>query len=151
MPSKARIHVNNMAHEGYSVPSVCFQCPKASCLEACPTGAILRSERGVVVVDAKKCDSCGDCVSACPYGMIEQYASGIAYKCDLCGGAPACVAECHYGALVFKEADKISLGCRKDQMKQRSKTGEPEEKRRALALEVLKGAVRVPRTAGYLG
>ena len=39
MPSKARIHVSNMAHEGYSVPSVCFQCPKASCMEACPTGA----------------------------------------------------------------------------------------------------------------
>ena len=151
MPSKARIHVSNMAHEGYSVPSVCFQCPKASCMEACPTGAIFRSERGVVVVDAKKCDSCGDCVSACPYGMIEQYASGIAYKCDLCGGAPACVAECHYGALVFKETDKISLGCRKDQMKRRSKTGEPEEKRRALAVEVLKGTERVPRTAGYMG
>jgi len=36
-------------------------------------------------------------------------------------------------------------------MKQRSKTGEPEEKRRALAVEVLKGAERVPRTAGYMG
>ena len=83
--------------------------------------------------------------------MIDQYGSGKAYKCDLCAGNPVCVTECHYGALVFKETDKTSLGCRKDQMKQRSKTGEPEEKRRALAVEVLKGAVRVPRTAGYLG
>ena len=151
MPSKARIQINNFAHQGYSVPSVCFQCPKASCMEACPTGALFRSDRGVVVVDAKKCDSCGDCVSACPYGMIEQYASGIAYKCDLCGGAPACVAECHYGALVFKASDKITLKCRKEQMKQRSKSGQPVEKRRTLATAVLNGAERVPRTAGYMG
>lgn len=150
MPSKARMHVNNFAHEGYSVPNVCFQCPKASCLEACPTGAIFRSERGVVVVDAKKCDGCGHCVDACPYGMIDQYASGRAYKCDLCHGAPACVAECHYGALVFKEPDKPSLKCRKEQMRQRQKSGSPDAKRRSLAAAVLNGAKRVPRAPGYM-
>jgi anaerobic carbon-monoxide dehydrogenase iron sulfur subunit len=150
MPSKARIQVNNFAHEGYSVPNLCFQCPKADCMEACPTGAIFKSDRGVIVVDAKKCDGCGECVEACPYGMIEQYVSGKAYKCDLCGGDPVCVAECHYGALVFKESDKISLKCRREQMKQRQKGGQPIEKRRALAIAVLKRADRVPRSPNYM-
>ena len=40
MPSKARVQVNNFAHDGYSVPNVCFHCPKAACMEACPTDAI---------------------------------------------------------------------------------------------------------------
>jgi len=151
MPSKARLHVNNFNNQGYAVPSVCFQCPKAACLEACPTGAIIKNERGVVVVDAQQCDGCGECVDACPYGMIEQYASGKAYKCDLCGGAPACVGECHFGALVFKEPDKVSLGCRKEQMRQRQQSGQPPEKRRRLAVAVLQGARRVPRTPGYMG
>jgi anaerobic carbon-monoxide dehydrogenase iron sulfur subunit len=151
MPSKARLHVSNFAHQGYSVPNVCFQCPKASCLEACPTGAIFRSERGVVVVDATRCDGCGNCISACPYGMMEQYASGKAYKCDLCGGDPACAAECHYGALVFKETDKLSLKCRKEQMKQRHPEGSPAIKRHTLATEVMNGATRVPRSPSYMG
>ncbi len=151
MPSKARIHVNNFSHQGYSVPNVCFQCPKAACIEACPTGAIFKSDRGIVVVDAKKCDGCGECVDACPYGMIEQYASGKAYKCDLCGGNPVCATECHYGALVFKESDKVSLKCRKDQMKQRSKIGAPQEKRRSLAVAVMESAERIPRSPNYMG
>lgn len=151
MPSKARLQISNFALEGYSVPSVCFQCPKPDCLAACPHKAIYKNEVGTVVVDVHKCDGCGDCVSACPYGMIEQYASGIAYKCDLCGGNPACAAECHYGALVFKEPDKILLKLRGLQMKQRSDADTPAQKRRQLAAGILGGARRVPRTANYMG
>jgi Fe-S-cluster-containing dehydrogenase component len=83
--------------------------------------------------------------------MIEQYGSGKAYKCDLCGGNPACVAECHFGALVFKEADKISRSQRSIQMKQRITEGAPGDKRYHLAVNILNDAVRVPRTPGYLG
>lgn len=151
MPARSRIKISNFALEGYSVPSVCFQCPKPDCMKACPEGAIFQNDRGVVVVDAGKCDGCGDCVDACPYGMIEQYGSGKAYKCDLCGGDPACAAECHYGALVFKEADKISRRQRGIQMKQRIDEGSPCGKRHALAANILEQAVRVPRTTGYLG
>jgi carbon-monoxide dehydrogenase iron sulfur subunit len=151
MPSKARLKVTNFPNRGYSVPNVCFQCPRPDCLAACPEKAIFKNERGVVVVDARKCDGCGDCVRACPYGMIEQYGSGKAYKCDLCAGNPACVSECHFGALVFKQADKIALKLRAAQMKHRSKDGPAEEKRYQLAAAVLQEAVRVPRTAGYLG
>ena len=151
MPSKARIKINNFPLEGYSVPSICFQCPRPDCLDACRAGAIFKNERGVVVVDAAKCDGCSDCVAACPYGMIEQYASGKAFKCDLCGGTPACVDECQYGALVFREPDKISRKLRGHQMKQRSKDGASDEKRHHLARRVLEDAVRIPRTVGYMG
>lgn len=151
MPSKARIKINNFPLEGYSVPSICFQCPKPDCLEACPEEAIFKNERSVIVVDARKCDGCGDCVTACPYGMIEQYSSGKAYKCDLCGGNPACVAECHFGALVFREADKIARKLRGTQMKQRITEGAPEKRRHQLALNIMKAAERIPRTAGYMG
>lgn len=151
MPSRARIKINNFPLQGYSVPSVCFQCPKPDCLEACPEQAIFKNERGVVVVDARKCDSCGDCVSACPYGMIEQYGSGQAFKCDLCGGTPACVSECEFGALVFKAPDSISRKLRANQMKQRITDGAPAEKRHQLAENIRKDAVRVPRTVHYMG
>ena len=83
--------------------------------------------------------------------MIEQYASGKAFKCDLCGGTPACVSECQYGALVFKEPDKVSRKLRNTQMKQRIATGSAAEKRRRLAQNILNTAVRVPRTPGYMG
>jgi carbon-monoxide dehydrogenase iron sulfur subunit len=151
MPSKARLKINNFPLQGYSVPSVCFQCPKPDCLEACPEKAIFKNERGVVVVDAGKCDGCGDCVSACLYGMIEQYGSGQAFKCDLCGGSPACVAECQYGALLFTAPDSIARKLRGLQMKQRTTQGAPEAKRHALALNILQGATRMPRTAHYMG
>ncbi|GEM_PF-161131 len=151
MPSRARISVSNFPLEGYTVPNICFQCPNAECLKACPAEAIFRNERGIVAVDAGKCTGCGECTAACPYGMIEQYVSGKAYKCDLCGGSPACVAECHFGALVFKEPDRIALALRAGQMKHRIKEGAPAEKRIALAGRVLDEAVRVPRTAAYMG
>jgi Fe-S-cluster-containing dehydrogenase component len=151
MPSKARIHINNFPLNGYSVPNICFQCPNADCMKACPQGAIYKNEREVIVVDAAKCDGCGDCVNACPYGMIEQYSSGKAFKCDLCGGNPVCATECHFGALVFKEADKVSLKLRGAQMKQRITEGSPDEKRYQLAMNMLQAAVRVPRTPNYMG
>jgi len=151
IPSKARIRISNFPLEGYSVPNICFQCPNADCMKACSEKAIFRNERGIVVIDAGKCSGCGECVPACPYGMIEQYGSGNAFKCDLCGGSPACVAECHFGALVFKEPDKISLKLRAEQMKQRIPEGSAEEKRYEFAVNILNEAVRVPRTAGYMG
>jgi Fe-S-cluster-containing dehydrogenase component len=83
--------------------------------------------------------------------MMEQYASGVPYKCDLCGGSPACVAECNFGALVFKEADAVFRKQRAQQMKQRTSEGTPEFKRHNLAVNILEQAVRIPRTPSYLG
>ena len=111
-------------------------------MEACPVEAIFEDEKGVVLVDREKCDGCGNCVEACPYGMIEQDEEDLAYKCDYCGGAPACVKECSPGALVYQGMEKEVNKLRLLQMKQRmeSDTDNPEEKRHQLGLKLLKMA-----------
>lgn len=138
-PSQARLRINNYPHQGFSVPSICFQCPKAHCMESCPTGAFSRNDQGVVVIDSEKCTKCGACVEACPYGMVEQDAEMVAYKCDYCGGDPSCVKECAAQALVFQEATKDLLKLKAQQMKQRSQANSPAMKRdnlgRALLVE----------------
>lgn len=137
MPGKARIQINNFSHRGFSVPSICFQCPSAPCHSACPTGAISRNENDVVVVDANLCISCGQCVAACPYGMIDFGEQGKSVKCDLCGGDPACVRECYPGALSFEEKNPELVRHKALQMKQRSSQGSPAEKRLALGQAIL--------------
>lgn len=136
-PSKARIFVNNFPFKGYSAPSICFQCPKANCQEACPEGALYRNEDGVVLVDGEKCTGCAACVEACPYGVIELGAQKIARKCDYCGGDPACVKECFPGALVFQEAEPALVKLKAAQMKQRSSCGSASDKRRRLGAALL--------------
>ena len=45
---------------------VCKHCEVAGCLEACPTGAIVRTEVGSVLVQNDVCNGCGYCVVWCP-------------------------------------------------------------------------------------
>lgn len=128
-PTSARIKVNNFPHRGFSAPSICFQCPGAPCHKACPVGAISRNADDVVVVDAQKCTSCGNCVAACPYGMVELTDNETAAKCDYCAGDPACAKECFPEALVFAEKTPELIKLKGAQMKQRSTEGSPAEKR----------------------
>ena len=46
------------------------------------------------------------CLLACPLGDIHfDREAGVAGKCDLCGGDPACVRFCTSGALRYIEAE----------------------------------------------
>ncbi|WP_406080076.1 4Fe-4S dicluster domain-containing protein [Micromonospora sp. NBC_00858] len=90
---------------------VCKHCTHAACLDVCPTGSLFRTEFGTVVVQEDICNGCGYCISACPYGVIDQRKDdGRAWKCTLCydrlgaGMTPACAQACptesiQYGAL----------------------------------------------------
>jgi formate dehydrogenase iron-sulfur subunit len=91
---------------------VCKHCAHAGCLEACPTGAIIRTEFNTVVVQQDVCNGCGYCVPACPFGVIElnttaETGDGKAHKCTLCydrltdGLEPACAKACPTDSIIF--------------------------------------------------
>lgn len=89
---------------------VCKHCANAPCLEACPTGAIFRTEFDTVVVQQDICNGCGYCVPACPFGVVEVSADdGKAHKCTLCydrlkgGLEPACAKACPTDSIQFGE------------------------------------------------
>jgi formate dehydrogenase iron-sulfur subunit len=93
---------------------VCKHCTHAACLDVCPTGALFRTEFGTVVVQEDICNGCGYCVSACPYGVIDQRKDdGRAFKCTLCydrlgaGAEPACAKACPTDSIQFGPLDEL--------------------------------------------
>jgi len=93
---------------------VCKHCTHAGCLEACPTGAIIRNEFGAVYVQPDVCNGCGYCVVACPFGVIgRREGDGRAFKCTLCYdrqlGAltPACAKACPTEAIRFGPLEEL--------------------------------------------
>ncbi len=54
---------------------VCKHCTHAGCLEACPTGAIIRNEFGNVFIQPDVCNGCGYCVVSCPFGVVDVIGS----------------------------------------------------------------------------
>src|SRR3981081_1697828 len=64
---------------------VCKHCANASCLEVCPTNAIVRTEFDTVYIQQDVCNGCRDCISACPYAVIGFNSNtGTAQKCTFC-------------------------------------------------------------------
>ncbi|MHA2072279.1 MAG: 4Fe-4S dicluster domain-containing protein [Candidatus Thorarchaeota archaeon] len=108
-PARSRITILKNEQKSTIVPMVCLQCDVPLCVDACPTGAIVRNEHETLYVHSDDCIGCGNCVTACIYGGIEiDPMTKRAIKCDLCGGNPACVKACDYGAIEHvggKDAD----------------------------------------------
>jgi formate dehydrogenase iron-sulfur subunit len=95
---------------------VCKHCEVAGCLEACPTGAIVRMDFGAVFVQPDVCNGCAYCVVACPFGVVEKNKKdGRAFKCTFCsdrqmaGLAPACAKACPTESIKFGEIDDLRL------------------------------------------
>jgi formate dehydrogenase iron-sulfur subunit len=93
---------------------VCKHCTHAACLDVCPTGALMRTEFGTVVVQSDICNGCGYCIPACPYGVIDQRKDdGRAWKCTLCydrlgaGMEPACAKACPTDSIQFGPLDEL--------------------------------------------
>ena len=94
-------------------------CARAACLEACPTGALFRTEFGTVVVQQDVCNGCGYCVPACPFGVVDlNLLDGRAHKCTLCydrlkgGLEPACAKSCPTNSIQFGPLDELHTRAR---------------------------------------
>ena len=87
---------------------VCKHCTNAGCLDACPTGALIRTEHQTVVLQPDVCNGCGYCIPACPFGVVDRdQIDGRAGKCTLCydrlqdGLEPACAKACPTDSIQF--------------------------------------------------
>jgi len=93
---------------------VCKHCEEAGCLEACPTGSIVRTEFGGVFIQPDICNGCGYCVTTCPFGVVERNPKdGRAFKCTFCydrqkvGLQPACAKACPTESIQFGELEHL--------------------------------------------
>ena len=99
---------------------VCKHCAHAPCHEACPTGAIIRTEFDTVYVQQDICNGCGYCVTACPFGVIARDNEGThtARKCTLCydrmkdGMVPACAQACPTASIQYGEVAQLKAHAR---------------------------------------
>lgn len=127
---------------------VCKHCSNAPCLEACPTGAIFRTEFDTVVVQQDICNGCGYCVPACPFGVVavDTY-DGKAHKCTLCydrlkgGLEPACAKACPTDSIQFGELSDLH---------ERARARVDDLHRRGVANAYLYGAPGTPGATGNL-
>jgi len=80
--------------------NLCPQCGK--CAKVCPNEAITKNDKGVYMLDKKKCTGCMLCVEACPFGVMPKAEDREQpTKCTACG---ICVKKCPAGTLYIKEA-----------------------------------------------
>ena len=103
----------------FYLPRICNHCVNASCVAACPSGAIYkRGEDGIVLVNQQKSRGWRMCVSACPYKKISfNWRTGKSEKCILCypklesGQVPNCFHSCvgriRYLGLVLYDGESV--------------------------------------------
>jgi formate dehydrogenase iron-sulfur subunit len=104
----------------FLMSDVCKHCAQAGCLDACPTGAIHRTQYGTVNIDQSICNGCRYCVSSCPFGVVSFNAqSGTAHKCTFCndrihnGLTPACAKACPTDSIQFGFRDELAAKAQK--------------------------------------
>ncbi len=91
---------------------VCKHCARAGCLEACPTGAIIRTEFDSVYVQPDVCNGCGYCVAAARSASStaragRRTAPGNALSATIAckhGHEPACAKACPTDSIHVRRA-----------------------------------------------
>jgi len=95
----------------------CRMCEDPPCVIACPRQALSQSaETGVILIDDDKCDGCGWCIQACPFGTILLNSqSKVVEICDLCQDEdePQCVKYCFKDALTLSTPQVVAQKARR--------------------------------------
>jgi formate dehydrogenase iron-sulfur subunit len=93
---------------------VCKHCTNAGCMDACPTGALIRTEFETVILQPDVCNGCGYCIPSCPFGVVARSPEdGRASKCTLCydrlqdGLEPACAKACPTDSIQFGPYEEL--------------------------------------------
>jgi formate dehydrogenase iron-sulfur subunit len=120
LPASSSLDLVGAARDGGGIgdwvfmSDVCKHCTNAGCLDACPTGALIRTEHETVVLQPDVCNGCGYCVPACPFGVVDRdHLDGRASKCTLCydrledGLEPACAKACPTDSIQFGPYDEL--------------------------------------------
>lgn len=119
----------------YFLPTPCYQCENAPCVNVCPVAATYHDEDGVVLIDHNRCIGCRMCMAACPYhrrffnwgtpelppeAALADYSplypvpavKGTVIKCMFCahflrdGKLPYCVTGCPMRALYMGDLNE---------------------------------------------
>jgi formate dehydrogenase iron-sulfur subunit len=112
--AEANGHAAQQVDRWVFMSDVCKHCTNAGCMDACPTGALIRTEFETVIVQPDVCNGCGYCIPACPFGVIDRdTVDGRAAKCTLCydrledGMEPACAKACPTDSIQFGPYDEL--------------------------------------------
>ena len=106
-PVKSRIRVVHIS-PFINLAITCRICDDTPCISACPRQALFQSEEtGAIMVKEEKCDGCGWCIQACPYGAIRHDPDAERVMiCDLCGGEPECREMCPEKAIEIVSSEE---------------------------------------------
>ena len=108
------VELAKVGGETLTLPQYCRQCELAACVEACPTGALIKLETGEIFRSPSMCVGCRSCSIACPFGVISNVLEKHRVpKCDGCadlvdgGRKPLCVSVCPASALEFLKGEEL--------------------------------------------
>ncbi len=58
----------------------------------------------MIKIDKKKCDGCGNCIEACPFGVCEiEKGKAVVKHPEKCRKCRACISACPNNAIEIKD------------------------------------------------
>ena len=115
IPFLARIRTMRLDHVA-NIAIACRQCEDPVCVKACTKTEALKLVDHLLSCDHEKCNLCGWCVEACPFGclFLDSRADNLCViACDLCihdriESEPPCVKYCPKQALTLESAESLA-------------------------------------------